>query len=219
VIGDPGPEAPGWYGKLPSLGDFASRRLQTVLRASRQSVGPGWLDAYLTMPIWRFVLLPGIIGPTGWAGVLMPSVDGVGRQFPLTLAVGLPSYTWVAQAVFDRAEWFGHLENAALATLDLNVGPEDLDRALADHAFAGAAPVESPVPPAAMRRLSAVDDVERLAKAEAVRAWGERDGWRALWWTRGRIDGEAMMLTSPALPTAEEFICLLSSRLRAFRSG
>ena len=32
------------------------------------------------MPIWRFVLLPGLIGSNGWAGVLMPSVDRVGRR-------------------------------------------------------------------------------------------------------------------------------------------
>ena len=61
---------PGWYGKLPSLGDFASRRLegefipawdawlQKVLQATRTALGEGWLDSYLTMPIWRFVLLP-----------------------------------------------------------------------------------------------------------------------------------------------------------------
>ncbi len=94
---------PGWYGKLPHLGDFASRRLpgefirtwdvwlQEVLQATRASLGEAWLDCYLTMPIWRFVLLPGLVGPSGWAGVLMPSVDRVGRQFPLTLAVALPS--------------------------------------------------------------------------------------------------------------------------------
>jgi type VI secretion system protein ImpM len=50
---------PGWYGKLPSLGDFASRRLEADfiepwdlwlgegLQAQRGTFGEGWLDAYL----------------------------------------------------------------------------------------------------------------------------------------------------------------------------
>ena len=98
------PEAsatPGWYGKLPTLGDFASRRLDgdfidpwdrwlgEGLAAQREQLGAGWLDAYLGSPVWRFVLMPGVLpGPAGaavLAGVLMPSVDKVGRYFPLTL--------------------------------------------------------------------------------------------------------------------------------------
>ena len=59
-----GAAIPGWYGKLPSLGDFASRRLpvefvkawdsclQEVIPASREALAERWLDAYLTMPIW-----------------------------------------------------------------------------------------------------------------------------------------------------------------------
>ena len=37
-------------------------------------------------PIWRFALAPGVAGPLPMLGVMMPSVDRVGRQFPLTLA-------------------------------------------------------------------------------------------------------------------------------------
>src|SRR5262245_54264909 len=87
VIGESGAVIPGWYGKLPSLGDFARRRLpdtfiqpwdlwlQEVIHATRTSMGGTWQEYYLTMPIWRFALLPGLVGPSGWAGVLMPSVD------------------------------------------------------------------------------------------------------------------------------------------------
>lgn len=220
MIAEGGREAPGWYGKLPSLGDFASRRLpgefirpwdewlQVCLEASRRAMGPGWLDCYLTMPIWRFVLLAGVVGPSGWAGVLMPSVDGVGRQFPLTLASALPSYAAAAHAVFDGAHWFASLEDVALSTLDVSVSPEELDRALAGHAFA--APVEVPGPGGTMRRLPAVEGVESLARAEALRAWGQHGGWSGLWWTRGRIGGDALMLTSVGLPTGEEFGWMLA---------
>src|SRR5665213_103834 len=101
---------PGWYGKLPSLGDFASRRLEAdfiepwdlwlgeAIQAQRDSMGDAWLDAYLQSPPWRFILMPGVLSEFDpgliLAGVLMPSVDRVGRYFPLTIAAsiaGLPS--------------------------------------------------------------------------------------------------------------------------------
>ena len=107
---DPAAVLPGWFGKLPSLGDFASRRLDPAfiecwddwlaegLQALRQQQPDAWLDAYLQAPSWCFLLmpgsLPGALGPLGrlaWAGVLMPSVDRVGRYFPFTLALPLPA--------------------------------------------------------------------------------------------------------------------------------
>jgi len=232
VTGAPPLDIPGWYGKLPCLGDFASRRLsaeftgrwdawlQEVLVATRDSFGETWLDAYLTMPIWRFVLLPALIGPSGWAGVLMPSVDRVGRQFPLTLAVALPAYASVAQAVFESGDWFASLEEAALGALDVTAGPDDLERALAQRPFP---PASSFLPPrgdpdssvGVMRRLPSAEHFVTLAKAEAVGAWGQHAGWQGLWWTRGRIDASPLMLASARLPTAGEFARLLDSRLPA----
>src|SRR5262249_2958329 len=97
--------AAGWHGKLPTLGDFATRRLAAdfvhswdawlseQLPALRQQ--PDWLEAYLASPSWRFLLMPGVLpgpsGETAWAGVLMPSVDRVGRYYPMTLAQPLPA--------------------------------------------------------------------------------------------------------------------------------
>src|SRR5690606_10627892 len=93
---------PGFYGKLPSRGDFVSRRLaqdfvghwdawlQQGLAASQAALGERWLDVYLTSPIWRFAVAPGLIAEAGYVGVLVPSVDRVGRYFPLTAALALP---------------------------------------------------------------------------------------------------------------------------------
>lgn len=38
-----------------------------------------------SFPHWRFLLPPGLIGASGWRGVILPSVDSVGRRFPLTI--------------------------------------------------------------------------------------------------------------------------------------
>jgi type VI secretion system protein ImpM len=222
---------PGWYGKLPSLGDFATRRLpvefvkawdawlQDVIPASREALGEGWFDAYLTMPMWRFVLLPGLVTQSGWAGVLMPSVDRVGRHFPLTLAVELPTHAAAAYAVFESAAWFAGLEDAALAVLDPTRGADELDEALAQSVLAtppAAAPDTSMHP---LRALPSVEAFGPLAESEALRAWSESTGWRALWWTRGRMDGNALMLECAGLPTAEEFGRFLESRPRGSTSA
>ena len=215
---------PGWYGKLPSLGDFASRRLpvefvkawdaclQEVIPASRDALGERWFDAYLTMPIWRFVFLPGLVTQSGWAGVLMPSVDRVGRHFPLTIAIELPSLGAAAVAAFEGAQWFAGLEEAALAVLDPTRGVDDLDGALAQSVLLAPPAVEHD---GAIRSLQALPSVEAfgpLAEGEALRAWSDSTGWRALWWTRGRVDGDSLMLGCAGLPTAEEFAWLLESR-------
>src|SRR5690348_11514038 len=133
---------PGWYGKMPSLGDFASRRLpqqfisrwdnwlQHAMTTSRADLGQHWLDAYLLSPIWRFALLPDVICPNAWAGLLMPSVDKVGRHFPLTLAISLSGQPATIAAMLATQEWYAALEKAALATLDINFSVDQLETAL-----------------------------------------------------------------------------------------
>jgi type VI secretion system protein ImpM len=137
----------GWYGKIASMGDFAGRRLsqefintwdawlQHGLTASRASLGSRWLDVYLTSPIWRFTLLPGVIGNKTWLGIIMPSVDKVGRYFPLTIALGLDDKPEVFTSAFTAHAWYAALEKIALATLDVEFRPEQLDAELGGAPF------------------------------------------------------------------------------------
>ncbi|GAB2889512.1 type VI secretion system-associated protein TagF [Uliginosibacterium flavum] len=139
--------APGWYGKLPFLGDFASRRLsqsfiqpwdawlQQGVAASRAELGEAWLDTFLTSDIWRFVLAADCLTPEPWAGILVPSVDRVGRYFPLTIAA-----PYASASRLD--EWFADLESAAHAGLSASE-VEAFDSAL--HAIALPAPSNGPV--------------------------------------------------------------------------
>ena len=114
----------GWYGKLPVLGDFAQRRLPPEFveawdawlakgLAEWQARDDAWLDSYLSGPSWRFILTPGVLGASAWAGVLMPSCDRVGRYFPLGIAqaIALPASDTAAQGLLD---WLLRLDDLAV---------------------------------------------------------------------------------------------------------
>ena len=117
--------APGWYGKLPALGDFASRRLPPLFvepwdawlaagLAAWREADETWLDAFLAAPTWHFALGAGVpfAQSPGYVGVLMPSVDRVGRYFPLTVARPRGSFESEAPSV-----WLRELEALAVAAL------------------------------------------------------------------------------------------------------
>lgn len=140
---------PGWFGKLPSLGDFASRRLPEVfvarwdrwlqrgLVAARAQLGEGWLDVYLVAPILRFWVAPGALGDEAWAGLMMPSVDRVGRHFPLTIAQPLQPLA----AALAAHDWFAALDGAARRVLDVEFTVEHFEAALASlEALDGSVP-------------------------------------------------------------------------------
>lgn len=136
-----------WFGKIPALGDFASRRLpqefiviwdlwlQHGMAASRASLGDRWLESYLTSPIWYFDLFPGVIGSQAWTGLLMPSVDKVGRHFPLTIAVPFDPGQISIVALFERQDWYARLGEIALATLSVDFPAERLEADLDANPF------------------------------------------------------------------------------------
>lgn len=134
---------PGWYGKLPGMGDFAHRRLpddfhrawdrwlQSGLASLRARHGD-WTDRYLQAPLWCFVLGEGVLGESSWIGVLMPSVDSVGRYFPFTIATPLEwAPTEIHGQVLERAQrWLRQAANAAVDGLDQDLDATRFDASL-----------------------------------------------------------------------------------------
>lgn len=136
---------PGWYGKLPSTGDFASRRLSHELIEAwdawlaqeigelREQYPDTWLAAYLESPTWRFVIGAGVLGPCQsepMAGVLMPSVDRVGRYFPLSIMAPLPSLPSSADEAQALLSWLHALDDVAADALQDDWPIDDLEQAL-----------------------------------------------------------------------------------------
>jgi type VI secretion system protein ImpM len=140
--------AVGWYGKIPGTGDFIARRvpasfsepwdrwLQGAIEGSKQRLGARWRDAFLSMPAWRFALGPGVIGANAWAGLMVPSVDAVGRYFPLTVACALPSASLDAVAtLLGAGRWFDDIEAIALAAIAPKADTAAIDAALVKRRF------------------------------------------------------------------------------------
>lgn len=136
--------AAGAYGKVPASGDFVRIRLsrsfvaawdawlQSWFGAAKAESGAAWPETYLTAPIWRFTLAPGIVGEAPWLGVMAASVDRVGREFPLTLARALPAGADAAAGHFGNDSLFEALERCILAVVQQDVGPERLEAMLDD---------------------------------------------------------------------------------------
>lgn len=130
-----------WFGKLPSVGDFVSRRMPYSLlqfwdhfcasgmtSLSVGSAASGW-DVWRGCPMWAF-LLPGQSGiAPSQLGVLAPSCDRVGRNFPFLATLFIPSdhmTAFITIAADLGLAWAEVIANAQIARL----GVDELDAKL-----------------------------------------------------------------------------------------
>ncbi|HZF29688.1 MAG TPA: type VI secretion system-associated protein TagF [Gammaproteobacteria bacterium] len=216
---------PGFFGKIPSHGDFVTRELargfidvwdlwlQAGIADSKARLGDRWLDVYLTSPIWRFGLAPGICGPGAWAGILMPSVDRVGRYFPLTIATALPANVNPLQLPGAAAGWFEAMEAVALRSLDdERFEANELQVAIASvgdlAAEAGSAEPAATLGEAWSVVLFGKSD-QAVAAALAHELVTRHAPRYSLWWTVGSQDGAAAVAAVAELPAAECFVSFL----------
>ena len=95
------PARVGWLGKIPTAGDFVVRNVDPIVHArmdewlgraiaaSRDQLGERWLDAFLHAPVWRFILHGMPSAEMATVGIMIPSVDRVGRYFPFCVLIEL----------------------------------------------------------------------------------------------------------------------------------
>jgi type VI secretion system protein ImpM len=201
----------GAYGKIPAMGDFLRVGLsasfvkvwddwmQRSLLGAEQALGAHWREAYFSAPIWRFTLQPHHTGVAAMSGIIMASVDRVGRQYPLTLVAQHPPDRY-AQRHFANRAVFEKLETLALTVLDHDLGRDELTRALEwiqlqpllDSALKGDV-YTGAVPP------------DAIIAGEALEPFV---GLRALWTTT--MDGDNRMMLCSALPNTQEFLALFN---------
>ena len=213
----------GAYGKYPVKRDYIAVRiprpvlqpLETWLAAglatSRDRLGRRWQEHYMVQPVWNFRLGRALCG-VECLGTMAPSVDGVGRTFPLVILA-------MAQSSADRLTSDANAVNDWLATAcerlmqalsdDPPREPEDLVNGLAD-------------PPS---EVDASNDVEPLGKGTRA-VWGEggqdeadsriaaehlaRSGdHRSIWWCGGSALVRAQTVTFDGFPDPEFMVTMM----------
>lgn len=222
----------GLFGKLPSKRDFvavnAPRRflnvwenwLQAGLAASREQLGSAWQEAYLGAPIWRFWLGEDI-GGAATVGALMPSVDGIGRYFPLTVFAAAPDGKVIDPPTVDSMDdWFGSIEASMLNVLETTDpdGPAELAQRL--PAPAARATPATPAPPVRPAKDMAVWLAPGEGVATVFSSLGRRDldqvnAGRSYFWTIGGADYRSQVIVCAGLPDAHDFAGLLTGRFDA----
>lgn len=206
----------GFFGKLPAHGDFIERHwpaaalaawddwLQKAIAISREQLGESWLDVYLTSPLWRFGLSAGCVDNATWLGVLMPSVDSVGRYFPLVLGGPLASDSNLLTTFLANETWFAELERLALAALDENLRADALEQRL----LALAAPVAHAAPAAGNAIYCAKAGDAALADLLEWR-WRSDNAAASLWSSGGSQAVRPGIAMARGLPPAAGYSALL----------
>ena len=220
----------GFYGKLPSQGDFVGRRLpwdfneawdlwmQDGVRTAREQLGAGWLTAYLSAPVWRFHLGPGLIGDTGWVGLWFASVDRVGRHFPLVVASPCSADAGAAALVHTPDEAWQRLEDQALMALDPRLSLEQFDAAVMSLA-APAANTASAAPATQATSTAVVSAAPRLLRLPfdatpraVVEACAGLDGAAAVYFSWGSDSVPPTLLSATELVAADAFSGFLTGQ-------
>jgi type VI secretion system protein ImpM len=219
--------AAGLFGKLPAKRDFigmnASRRfleawepwLQAGVAMSKQMLGDGWIETYNRAPIWRFWLGADFCGET-MIGAFMPSVDGVGRSFPLAIFVGEADASLPPPELEPNDEWFAAAEAVLLDALEPGATLEEI------AARVGALPA-----PVLESRQLTDSGFEELAEGGvlardvgegvpstflAARRFGRRRAFasQTFWWTIGGEGFPTLGLLEVGLPPATRFADMLT---------
>jgi type VI secretion system protein ImpM len=216
----------GMFGKLPSKRDFVSYNmprpfldqwegwLQSAIAASRHALNSEWQETFLGAPIWRFWFGADIYGAPV-TGALMPSVDGVGRYFPLSVTACEPSEMRLLPPHSSRLEtWHENCEKFLLHMLEDDLADEPAVL-LQQLAFA---PVEPRLdPPDVDGRVYTWpgDDngsLEIPFKALEIMNDDFVHGARSYWWTRGGALHQARLVVVSGRADAQFMTSLLTGK-------
>lgn len=214
----------GYFGKVPTHGDFVSYGLPTrfiqpwdawlqqAILSGRQQLGDKeWLNYYLTSPLYRFVLTPGICGNDSWSGIIMPSVDQVGRYYPMTLSSKNTGDNNPFVVLRQNQQWFSNLETLALSCLQDDFSLEQFNTNLsevvsvADQEYS----VTEPVPDQPMMEtishayyhpLNSLDSMDEVFPNFIDQLLKEHCFAYSVWWTQGSEHVSPALLVCEGLP-------------------
>ena len=132
----------GWYGKLPCSGDFVSRRIpRSLLDIMDEWLGHGlaemraadpdhWRESFAAAPAWNCALPACATGGSTLIGLVAPSRDRVGREFPICAGVALPADAPTGQLLADAHGWLWSLGRTVIEARDRAISLEAFDEAI-----------------------------------------------------------------------------------------
>jgi type VI secretion system protein ImpM len=161
----------------------------------------------MAAPFWRFAALLPYCRDKGLAGVMIPSIDKVGRHYPLSVIAVLDSPKAAIAAALRSQHWFCHIERVALSALLGHLSFAEFDAKLASTMSPGGSGLLSPD---ALRCGVGALDPTRLSPAAISRSAPSRPAAFSLWWTRTPGRGRQAFLMFPGLPGSDDFLRLVT---------
>ncbi|MBJ7549765.1 type VI secretion system-associated protein TagF [Marinomonas ostreistagni] len=215
----------GIYGKLPAHSDFISDSIhsevsnelyewgQTSLYHSQQQLSEmDWLSAYLVSPIWRMCVPPTDKRKHAWIGIMVPSVDAVGRYFPLFLVFEIESKHICVEWLFKEADaLFSMLEKVSLEALQKRLPLNDVKQQLAEALVSFELGDDLQVPAGLVNGESL--SLKQLTSEElmAFLPTPLNNIQGSLWWSFGDVHGRKdPFVMAKNLPNVEDYLFLLT---------
>ncbi|WP_182084178.1 type VI secretion system-associated protein TagF [Aureimonas sp. ME7] len=183
----------GFFGKVPSQGDFVASRFDRALRDGldrwaqralaqvRRERGEAWKRSFLAMPPWRFALGADLAGGEPAIGVMVPSQDRVGRPFPLFLGMRVADHRGPVRFLARQRRWFEAAEALALGARGAALPLDGLERA-----------------------AQALRPDPASVAADGAEPAHPREGERSFWWTDGQ-GVSPRRFAANGFPAPEEF--------------
>jgi type VI secretion system protein ImpM len=223
----------GFYGKLPAVGDFVTRHLaqdfiqpwdtwlQNSIRLSRQQMADTWLDRYLVSPVWRYLLGPGVCGPEAHIGVVLPSVDKVGRYFPFTINMPVAIDSNLLRPLVHREGWFAQAEELALDALEKD--SLDMQSFEASMLMLNQQAIEDGSTDASVPHISSMLYQQTLTQIDDLSGMALDMNWHlttthyplySFWFTEGAESVSPSMMLCTGLPEPQRYATMLDGQWR-----
>jgi len=217
----------GYFGKLPTLGDFVQQVLpqdfvnpwhkwvQQSMATARESLGNEFLNYYLNCPAWKFLLNPGVCGQQAVAGLTIPSVDKVGRYFNFTFATILPEDVDVCAYALNNREGFVALEQLALDILEQDPGRSIIETRTREVTTTFS------MPPATRNQFEALDD-HLMVSQDQAQPFADQSGTLlshllmrqlddfSIWWYGMEGQTRSQLMVCRGMPSQEAYDKLLT---------
>lgn len=220
-------ESCGLFGKVPQQSDFVTHHLsesfvehwhhwlQSCLSISREQLNDNWMNRFIVSPIWHFALMPGIISDKSVVGVMIPSVDQVGRYFPSIIAHIGDHDIW--SAYMKGSNWYQSAEKIALLSLADETTYSQLIGELESLPLPEFEGLPKYTTQASMQVFKGNQIVKQntelsnneLALSLLPKAIQHRYGIHSLWWTAGSEMVSPCLAISSNLPDPGQYAAML----------